>query len=51
LAVLIPEWTQAALERIFASHLEDWQAMLRSLRSVGEDVRAGKWKETARSIP
>ncbi len=46
LALLIPEWTQTALERIFASHLEDWPAMLRSLRSVGEDVRTGKLKTT-----
>jgi hypothetical protein len=28
------------VERIFASHLEDWPALLRSLRLVGDDVRA-----------
>jgi len=28
------------VERIFATHLEDWPALLRSLRSVGDDVRA-----------
>ena len=27
------------VERIFASHLEDWPALLRSLRMVGDDVR------------
>jgi len=34
LNVLVPEWTQKVVERIFASHLEDWPALLRSLRSV-----------------
>ncbi len=51
LTMLIPEWTQLAVERIFASHLEDWPALLRSLRSVGEDVRAGKLKESGRVQP
>jgi hypothetical protein len=40
LNVRIPEWTQQLVERIFASHLEDWPAVLRSLRMVGDDVRA-----------
>jgi hypothetical protein len=40
LNVLIPEWTRRVVERIFASHLEDWPALLKSLRFVGEDVRA-----------
>jgi len=40
LNVLIPEWTQKVVERIFASHLEDWPALLKSLRLVGQDVRA-----------
>jgi hypothetical protein len=35
----IPQWTQKLVERIFASHLEDWPAVLKSLRMVGEDVR------------
>src|SRR5260370_40402562 len=39
LNVLIPEWTRRGVERILASHLEDWQALLRSLRLVGDDVR------------
>jgi hypothetical protein len=39
LNVLIPEWTQLTVERIFATHLEDWPALLRSLRMVGDDVR------------
>jgi hypothetical protein len=40
LNVRIPEWTRRLVERIFASHLEDWPALLRSLRLVGDDVRA-----------
>ncbi len=40
LNVLIPEWTRRVVERIFASHLEDWPALLRSLNIVGDDVRA-----------
>jgi hypothetical protein len=36
----IPEWTQKLVERIFASHLEDWPAVLKSLRLVGDEVRA-----------
>ncbi len=40
LNVLIPEWTRQTVEQIFATHLEDWPAVLRSLRHVGEDVRA-----------
>ena len=39
LNVLVPEWTQKTVEQIFATHLEDWPALLRSLRVVGEDVR------------
>jgi hypothetical protein len=35
----IPEWTEKLVEHIFASHLEDWPAVLRSLRAVGDDVR------------
>ncbi len=35
----IPEWTEKLVEHIFASHLEDWPAVLRSLRAVGGDVR------------
>jgi hypothetical protein len=37
--LLIPEWTQKTVERIFATHLEDWPALLRSLRYVGADAR------------
>ena len=46
LNVLVPEWTRETVERIFATHLEDWPALLRSLRLVGEDVRQ-KSRKTA----
>jgi hypothetical protein len=39
LNVRIPEWTQKLVEQIFASHLEDWPALLKSLRLVGDDIR------------
>lgn len=38
LNVVIPEWTRNTVERIFATHLEDWPALLRSLRQVGHDA-------------
>ncbi|HWE48441.1 MAG TPA: hypothetical protein VG273_01545 [Bryobacteraceae bacterium] len=40
LNVLVPEWTEKVVERIFASHLEDWPALLKSLRSVGDEIHA-----------
>jgi len=40
LNVRVPEWTQRLVEQIFASHLEDWPALLKSLRHVGDEVRA-----------
>ncbi|HML18420.1 MAG TPA: hypothetical protein VK419_15425 [Bryobacteraceae bacterium] len=47
LNVLIPEWTAETVERIFATHLEDWPALLRSLRLVGDDVVAKARRQTA----
>ena len=38
LNVSIPQWTRNTVERIFATHLEDWPALLRSLRNVGNDA-------------
>jgi hypothetical protein len=35
----VPEWTRATIENIFATHLEDWPALLRSLRFVGDNLR------------
>ena len=49
LNVLVPEWTQKVVERIFASHLEDWPALLKSLRSVGDEVRGQSAQAVTRS--
>jgi hypothetical protein len=47
LNLAVPEWTQQTVEKIFATHLEDWPALLRSLRLVGNDVRAKARKQFA----
>jgi len=47
LNVVVPEWTQQTVEKIFATHLEDWPALLRSLRLVGEDVRTRTRRQIA----
>ena len=47
LNVLVPEWTRQTVERIFATHLEDWPALLRSLRLVGDEVRQKARKQVA----
>ena len=39
LNLLVPQWTQKVVERIFATHLEDWPAVLRSLRWIGDDYK------------
>jgi len=39
LNLLVPQLTQKVVERIFATHLEDWPAVLRSLRAVGDDYK------------
>lgn len=36
LNLAIPEWTRESIEGIFATNLEDWPALLRSMRRVGE---------------
>lgn len=35
----VPEWNRSTIENIFATHLEDWPAILRSLQTVGKEVR------------
>jgi hypothetical protein len=39
LNILLPEWTQKTVEQIFATHLEDWPALLRSMRTIADGVR------------
>ncbi len=38
LSAYIPVWNRATVENIFATNLEDWPALLRSLHSVGDRV-------------
>ncbi|MGH9665594.1 MAG: hypothetical protein ACRD9L_14310, partial [Bryobacteraceae bacterium] len=47
LNVMIPQWTEQTVEQIFATHLEDWPALLRSLRLVGDEVREKARKQMA----
>jgi len=49
LNVLVPDWTRQTVEQIFATHLEDWPALLRSLRVVGDDVREKARRQTQAS--
>ncbi len=49
LNLLVPTWTQDTVEHIFATHLEDWPALLRSLRLVGDDVRDKARRQTQAS--
>jgi hypothetical protein len=51
LNVRIPEWTRKLVEQIFASHLEDWPAVLKSLRHVGDEVRAQNRSNSASGDP
>ena len=39
---LIPELTRRMVEKIFATDVEDWQAMLRAMHETGEEFRQGK---------
>lgn len=40
LNILIPEWTKRSVEQIFATHLEDWPALLRAMRATADEARA-----------
>jgi hypothetical protein len=51
LNVLVPAWTRETVERIFATHLEDWPALLRSLRMVGDDVRQKTRRQASAAGP
>lgn len=49
LNVLVPEWTQQTVQEIFATHLEDWPALLRSLRTVGNEALEQASKQRLRA--
>jgi hypothetical protein len=42
LNVLAPELTRHMIQNIFATHLEDWPALLRALQQTGQEFRQGK---------
>jgi len=44
LNLLVPDWTQKGLEQIFATHLEDWPALLYSIRVTGDKIRTAERK-------
>jgi hypothetical protein len=39
---IVPQLTRRMVEQTFASHLEDWPAVLRAMRETGEEFRHGK---------
>jgi hypothetical protein len=44
LNLLVPDWTQKGIEQIFATHLEDWPALLQSIRVTGDRIRSSERK-------
>ena len=44
---LVPQLTQHMVEKIFATELEDWPAVLRAMRETDEDFRHGKMTRAA----
>jgi hypothetical protein len=51
LNVLVPQLTRRMVEQTFASHLEDWTAVLRAMRVTGEEFRQGKIASLPKSGP
>jgi hypothetical protein len=48
---LVPQLTRRMVEQTFASHLEDWPAVLRAMRETGEEFRQGKIAGLPKSNP
>jgi len=48
---LVPQLTRRMVEQTFASHLEDWPAVLRAMRETGEEFRQGKIAALAKPSP
>jgi len=38
----VPELTRRMVEKVFATHLEDWPAIFRAMQETGEEFRLGK---------
>lgn len=51
LNVIVPQLTRRMVEQTFASHLEDWSAVLRAMRETGEEFRQGKIAALPKSGP
>jgi hypothetical protein len=51
LNVLVPQLTRRMIEQTFASHLEDWSAVLRAMHETGEEFRQGKIAGLPKSGP
>ncbi|HVH89172.1 MAG TPA: hypothetical protein VM912_20820 [Terriglobales bacterium] len=47
---LVPELTRRMVEKIFATDLEDWPALLRAARETGDEFRRGKFGANPVSI-
>jgi hypothetical protein len=48
---LVPQLTRRMVERTFATHLEDWPAVLRAMRETGEEFKQGKNAALSKSSP
>jgi hypothetical protein len=48
---LVPELTRRMVEKIFATDIEDWPALLRATRETGEEFREGKKTPLSNTAP
>jgi hypothetical protein len=46
---LVPALTHRMVENIFATHLDDWPALLRALRETGSEYREGRLKSSPKT--
>ncbi len=48
---LVPELTRRMVEKIFATDIEDWPALLRATRETGDEFRKGKMAPLSNAAP
>jgi hypothetical protein len=48
---LVPELTRRMVEKIFATNIEDWPALLRATRETGDEFREGKMAPLSNAAP
>jgi hypothetical protein len=48
---LVPELTRRMVEKIFATDIEDWPALLRATRETGDEFRKGKMAPLSNTGP